>query len=522
MPDKDSKKQKSAAETASEKQNPNVKRAAQETTEVARKAGQKAATVEQSRGSREALLAEIGKPTNEISFSQQETALMEKALGIEVSKLDKRTLAHKIKMLNVDDIDKAENIAMGTGARLFTLLEGQNGKKEQIQLGQKFKQGDKITVHFRDNEIAEDNYGMRHLFKTQPEIRQVYIKQNSGRGKGREGLATRRSSDGNFHFFDGSYAPIFTGTEIEIKEVFTPEQLEEYKKSSNEYTVEGGTKRYIPKAEEKKYEDEYGITPPPTKTDAQKAEEYWRKIDATDYSQSDPDSEAKRSVVSEQEYIPANEREGHFIEKWREIMSTSDKQRLIDMKNEIVMLPDDPIVNVPGEIRGIRLRSGAALRYALFKRHAQLVGHNVEITSSYRSIQEQRVLWDRGLVRRMGEFRRKYPNRSAAEIERIATEENARFVARPGVSHHNTGGAADIRISGMEMSKYRGSHEKYMEALKTGNMSGLSAKDAAAVQTRIQMDNVLLASHFMGTNYFRETWHWNIDNENGKDIYRNA
>lgn len=516
MAEKGKQKPKETKERTKIPKTPDIKRAKQ-TTETTKKHGLRKIPVAQAKRALKTLRLKLAKGANELIFSAKELPKIEKALGLPLSKLDKKTLRYRIKMLTVEELERAESIEAGTGARLFTTLE-KNNKKEPVPLGCKFQKNDKITVHFRNNEVAEDNYGMRHLFKTQPEIRKVYIKQSSKRGKGREGIATRRSLNGNFYFADGSYAPIFTGTEIEVTQVFTKAELDSYKKNSTVYNVGSGKKRYMPTTEAKQYSGYYGIVPPPTTKDIKKNKEYWNKINGTDYSQ----SPRKRSMVKAKEYIPRNEREKQFFSKWREIMSTNSKQKLIDMKDEITLRPDDPIVHIPNERRGMRLRTGAALRYALFKQHAELVGHRITITSSYRSAKLQAKLWYRGLARRMREFRQKYPHLSNREVERRATAENRRFIAPPGRSHHNTGGAVDIRVSDKPMYKFRGSRGKYNRALRTGNLSGLSGKDRKAVDTRIYMDRVLLASHFLGTNYFRETWHWNIDRQNGRNVYRNV
>ncbi|MBD3156238.1 hypothetical protein GF369_00255, partial [Candidatus Peregrinibacteria bacterium] len=330
-------------------------------------------------------------------------------------------------------------------------------------------------------------------------------------------IATRRGLDGNFYFADGSYAPIFSGTKIEVLRVFTSEELTKYKREAVAYNT-GNQKRYIQKKEADQFTGSYGIAPPPTTQDIKKNKEYWDTLDNTDYAR----KPRTRSTVRSTEYIPRNEREKQFLGQWREIMSITSKQHLIDMKNDIILRPDDPIVHVPDERRGTRLRSGAALRYALFKRYAELSGHKVQITSAYRSTKLQRKLWYRGLAKRMKKFREKYPHLSPREIKRRAIAQNRRFVAPPGRSHHNTGGALDIRISGMQMYKYRGSRSAYRRALQTGNLAGISGNDRKAVQTRIHMERTLRASYFLGTNYYRETWHWNVDRQGRRDVYDNV
>ncbi len=512
------KQPENATETARQKAQKDAEKARQ-TTDTTKKHAEKIATKSKTKKALSMLKQDIEQSSSsstELSFTSQEIKKLEAALGIKLNHIDKKTLAYRVKMLSVDELDRAEDKLAGTGARLFTTI-GKDNKEKPVPLGYSFKKNDKITVRFRKNEVAEDNYGMRHLFKLQPEVRQVRIIQNSKRGKGREGLATRRGLDGNFYFDDGSYAPIFTGTQIEVLQVFTPEELTKYKRESIAYNT-GRRKRYIQKKEADQFTGHYGIAPPPTTQDIKKNKDYWDTLDNTDYAR----KPKKRSIVRSKEYIPRNEREKQFLGQWREIMSINSKQRLIDMKDDIILRPDDPIVHIPDERRGSRLRSGAALRYALFKRYAELSGRRVRITSSYRSTKLQRKLWYRGLAKRMRKFRKKYPNLSPREIKRRAVAQNRRFIAPPGRSHHNTGGAVDIKISGMKMHKYRGSRSKYNRAVRTGDLAGISGNNRKAVQTRIEMERTLRASFFLGTNYYRETWHWNIDRQGKRDVYDNV
>jgi len=515
MSGKNKQKPGETRENRGNKENPEIQHAKTETATIKQK-GLRRAAIKSSKVALEALRSNL-QTSNFLSFSAKELPRIEKALNLKLKGLDQKTLAYRIKMLEVEELEKAETIEAGTGARLFAILK-RNNKKESVQLGYKFKEKDKITINFRKNDVAEDNYGMRHLFKKQPEIKQVRIKQINSRGKGREGIATRRSLDGNFYFSDGSYAPIFTGTEIEVIQVFSKTQLNKYKKNSTKYNIGHGEKRYLPHSEADQYHKYYGIVPPQTTQDIKKNQEYWKRLGGTDYSQ----SSHKRSIVSTTDYLPKNERERQFISKWREIMQITSLQELIDMRNQITLLPDDPIVIIPGEKRGMRLRYGAALRYGLFKRYAEIKRHRVSLISSYRSAKLQSKLWYRGLAKRMRKYKLLYPRKSAQEIEKLAIAENRRFLAPPGKSHHNTGGAADIRISGLDTHKYRDSKQKYLRAVRTGTISGVTRNNKRALETVLYMNDQLKASYFLGTNYFRETWHWNIDKRNGKSIYKNV
>ena len=520
MSGKDKQKPKEASEIKTSK--PSLLREITEKTKKVKEKARRQLTIARTKSELSHLkeqITGISKP-DVFSFSIEETRKLENAFGSRFSRMDKATIAYNIRMLTVDKLEEAENKLPGSGARLFAILE-KDGKEEPVPLGYKFKEKDKLKIHFRKNDEAENSYGMRHLFKNQPEIRKVKIKQTSSRGKGREGIATRKGLDGNFYFPDGSYAPIFTGTEIKIVQVFTKDQLEKYKKNSVAYDTGEGNKRYITPKEAKDIHRYYGIVPPPTQKDKKQNREYWRTVDATDYSQSS--GSKKRRILTELKYIPRNERERMFISKWREIMRTNSPQQLIEMRDEIaIMSPDDPIVIIPGEIAGMRLRYGAALRYALFKRYAEIKGHRVSLTSSYRSTKSQERLWYRGLARRIRKYHRLYPNKSPREIRKMALAENRRWVAYPGKSHHNTGGAVDIRISNLPMRKYRGSKRDYERAMKTGDLSGIkNKKDRKALETVLYMNRELKASYFLGTNYFHETWHWNIDKKDGRTIYRN-
>ncbi len=446
------------------------------------------------------------------SLNSKDKQLLEKAFGESMKNLSKQKILKKISDYDIDKLEKAEELQEGTGIKVFTNLE----------FDYKPKKGDKLKINFQGNEDAQDHYGMRTLFKHHPEIRRVKITQKNERGKGREGLATRRGLSGNFYFEDGSYAPIFNNTEIEIVKIFNKRELEEYKKSASSYKVEKQT-RQISKEDQAFYKKQYAFETPDPK-DKKAVQEYWRQIDN---AKSKPKRKKAPRTVSSKEYVPQNELEKQFKKKWDEIMSINDKMRLWNMKDEILCRANDPIVSVPEERAGTRLRSGAALRWALFKRYAQLSGYEVYISSSYRSVKHQRRLWYRGLARRKKLMRKKYPNASASEIHRRALALNRRYVAPPGRSHHNTGGAIDLSVhkngKKISMRKFRGSRAQYNRALE-GNISGLSSKDRKAIETRQLLDKTLQASHFLGTNYYRETWHWNVDKDpkTGRSIYRNV
>ncbi|MFC1810327.1 D-alanyl-D-alanine carboxypeptidase family protein, partial [Patescibacteria group bacterium] len=418
-------------------------------------------------------------------------------------------------------LKKAEDLVKGTGARVFAKLITAKGAKN-IDYGYKFKQKDKIKINFYKNEDAEDHYGMKTLFKHQPEIKQVKIKQFSARGKGRNGLATRRGLNGNFYFADGSYAPIFHDTEVEVVKVLTAQELAKYKKTASSYKFGKSTRR-ISKQDQTFYRKKYGFVPPNPK-DKKAVNEYWNLIDNS-YDKGKRLKAAR--TVPRGKFVPKNQLEKQFYKQWDKIMKITDRLYLWNLRDTILFRANDPIVKVPGERRGMRLRSAAALRWALFKRYAELSGYKVYITSAHRSTARQKKLWFWGLSKRMRMMRQKYPNASEAYIKKLATALNARYVARPGKSHHNTGGAVDIaiwkgkkRITMHKFSQYKKRHAKAL----AGNLKGLSSKDKKAIRARQFLDKTLQASHFLGTNYHAETWHWNIDKDSttGKKVYRNV
>lgn len=205
---------------------------------------------------------------------------------------------------------------------------------------------------------------------------------------------------------------------------------------------------------------------------------------------------------------------GEFIERWNYIRNINDPNQLLGMKDSIELKSNDRIVRIPDE-GGMRLREGAALRYALFKQYARLKGYEIALSSSYRSAAVQARLWNAGLARRLKKYNGDYKR---------ALAENRRYVAPPGRSHHNTGGAVDIRITrtpdrrSISMKKFTGSGADMERGLQ-GNMAGLSNADISAVETRRFLDEELRATHFLGSNYHAENWHWNIDE---KRVYRNV
>lgn len=465
--------------------------------------------------------APSGKP---FSLTTKDKQLLEKAFKESLSKLNEEQIKKKLANYSITRLEKAEELQKGASARVFAkLIEAT--KENPIDFNYKYKKGDKIRINFQGNEDAEDSFGMRTLFKHHPEIREVKLVQKNKRGKGREGIATRRGLDGNFYFADGSYAPIFSGSEIEIVKVFTNQELENYKKTASTYTV-GRTKRSISKKDQAFYRKQYAFVPPNPK-DKKAVEAYWKQIDN---ATNKPARQTAPRVISSKEYVPKSQIEKQFKAKWEEIMRINDKEKLIQMSKEIVFRANDPIVRVPGERAGMRLRSAAALRWALFKRHAALSGYKVYISSGYRSVKHQEKLWYWGLAKRKRMFRKKYPNASEAEIHRKAVSLNRRYVAPPGKSHHNTGGAVDISIykngKKIQMHKFtrQNSRAQYNHALTTGDLSALSSKNKKALRARLFLENTLKASAFLGTNYINETWHWNIDKDprTRRSVYRNV
>lgn len=487
-----------------------------EATARAKIEGRKAVKVAEVKGELKGLRSSISVNENEVlyKFSAQEKSKIEKALRLNFANLSDKQIKAKIANLSIDKLEKAEDLEKGTGARIFAMLI--EGKIEKpLELGYKFKKGNKFRINFHGNEEAEDNYGMRTFFKHQPEVRQVKLSQKNQRGKGREGIATRRTLDGNFYFDDGSYAPIFSNTEIEVIKVWTPQELTDYKNTSTSYKI-GKNTRVINKQDKTFYRQNYSFTAPKP-SNLKRAEDYWKLIDAT---VNKPKRLNAIPIVDRKEFVPQSQIEKTFYKKWDEIMAINDPQKLIEMKDEIVMRANDPLIIVPEESRGTRLRSGAALRWALFKRHAQLKGYKAYVGSGYRNAKHQEKIWYRNLARRM----RENPHLSRAQVESL----NSRYVARPGRSHHNTGGAIDLSIfkngKKIEGQKFRQSRASYNYALKTGDLSRLRGESRKAIEVRQFLDKELLASHFLSRNYYAETWHWSVDyrKNSGRYIYSNV
>jgi len=205
---------------------------------------------------------------------------------------------------------------------------------------------------------------------------------------------------------------------------------------------------------------------------------------------------------------------GKFIEQWNYIKTIQDPNQLLGMKDSVEFKPQDPLIRLPDE-RDMRLREGAALRYALFKQYALLKGYKITLSSSYRTIAEQTQIWNAGLAKRLRWYNGDYKK---------AYAENRRMVGLPGKSHHHTGGAVDISVNripdgGKIVMRTFSQSSATLERAIQGDMAGLSAADRRAAGVRKFLDEELKASHFLGSNYHGENWHWNID---GKRVYKNV
>jgi len=193
----------------------------------------------------------------------------------------------------------------------------------------------------------------------------------------------------------------------------------------------------------------------------------------------------------------------NFTEAYRAIESIQDPEELIRLKDQIEFDANDKLVSLPDE-RGTRLRTNAALCYKLFKQYALLKGFKILVGSGYRSYNQQVSIWESTLKANNGDVRAAWSR-----------------AAPPGKSSHQTGGTVDIQIYDSNGKKwetffYPGSKAAMKDALsKTKVPTGRPPKNA--FEMRKFLDEVLMASHFLGLNYHRENWHWVIDN---KKVYK--
>ncbi|MBN1494159.1 D-alanyl-D-alanine carboxypeptidase family protein [Candidatus Peregrinibacteria bacterium] len=223
------------------------------------------------------------------------------------------------------------------------------------------------------------------------------------------------------------------------------------------------------------------------------------------------EEQKKTQVPASHEATHINELSPNFNTAYNQIGDIRDPEKLIRLKNQIVLSPNDRLITLPDE-KSIKLRSGAALRYKCFKQYCKIKGYEIRISSGYRSAERQMRIWQNAL--------KKYGSATEAQ----------KWAARPGKSHHNTGGAIDIYIAKtpdgvkMPMYKFRGSKAMMYRALNDDNYyNSLPLHMQKAVSRRLFLDQNLMASHFLGQNYTKENWHWNIDrDENGRDVYQNV
>jgi hypothetical protein len=225
---------------------------------------------------------------------------------------------------------------------------------------------------------------------------------------------------------------------------------------------------------------------------------------------------SSRSPRAKVEYNPNSPGEKEYFEKVREIRAITDPDKLIEMRRGLKFSPNERLVRIYGE-RGHRLRYTAALCWEMFKQYVKLKGGRTMLLSTYRPASLQRKLWNNGLAKR----RRKFPNYTQAQLER----ENSKWVARPGRSWHQSGGTADIAVyyKGKRITsrKFRGSRAAYNYAMRTGDLSRLSAQNRAAIRDRQTLNREYAAEIFLGVEYYKEGWHYSFDKkrETGRRVY---
>lgn len=123
-------------------------------------------------------------------------------------------------------------------------------------------------------------------------------------------------------------------------------------------------------------------------------------------------------------------------------------------------------------------------------------GYNLKILCGYRSIAEQKQLWDAGIKK----LQKQFPNLTMEQLEK----KNRKFCADPrnGFGPHQTGGATDLTLT------YNGNE------LDMGGVynSSINAKTNEKNLTKQQKQNrkiLINAMQLAGfQNYPNEWWHW--------------
>jgi len=123
-----------------------------------------------------------------------------------------------------------------------------------------------------------------------------------------------------------------------------------------------------------------------------------------------------------------------------------NREPLVDIKdfdNSIVLKIHQ--VNIPFTGETIYFRREVAKKLADIQKELSKKGLGLKICDGYRSVEVQQQYWDE----EMKINREKYPNLSETELE----EKTSKFVAKPSLALHATGGAVDLTIIELKSGK---------------------------------------------------------------------
>jgi len=123
-------------------------------------------------------------------------------------------------------------------------------------------------------------------------------------------------------------------------------------------------------------------------------------------------------------------------------------------------------------------------------------GFQLVLIEGFRNLEKQEKGWET----RLHETRKKYPNKTNSEIEKLSVV----FTAKPGGSGHYTGGAIDLTIAGPDGSLLD-METKYAESSEKSHTYSNNIASEQIKNRKILIDAMKKAGF---VNYPAEWWHW--------------
>jgi hypothetical protein len=446
-----------------------------------RKTGKKAVMLARMKLHFKRLQGEIDQPKGtslenwDYKFTDTDRAKLKKALGISLRKnASNETIVQNIGALSLDQLLFAQKKEKGSLGRLFGRSITRKKNKDEYKpmaYREKFELGKSVEINLKSNQAAYDKFGLKAFTAYQPDLQEMYV-YNLDPDKGRHGTAVR-GKDGHFYWKDtGGYAAIYWAI-LTPTEFLTKKQLKDYgieeEPDWDNMTCDTNTgfvsrvpkrKLQVLKRSSVKTPAGTGKTPKYAKKQvrAKAAAPTTVKKTAPGYIQRTPTPAPPPSVLPRgREKLPNGPLgKVEFRKRWAEIKKITNKENLWKYRQKLRMHPRDPLVVVPGTSK--YLRSVTALYFGIYQQYLRILSKEtgkklrVYLGSGYRSKKTQQGMWDRRYPGKLRKNRAKFPNLPEHKIASMTKAQLQQWMAFPGGSPHNTGGAMDVSI--VEDGKY--------------------------------------------------------------------